>query len=411
MTSIVSLSLPGAVGMAETVPAGPAGSNTFPTLLSALQPGGDTAASTNSAAVLPAAAAAATAENGSAWETACAIDLAAEVASSLPPVASGKPQAADSSDSPEADRPVFAGTQVEASNLPADSEESSDGAPWEGGNPRNHDSDRNVDEPPAPTPTAAWTPVVLPVVAPLNVFPAEPAAELPNAPLISTAGRGTQSKLLGLPDPHGTKQSARYVQVQSVGSPQDKQSDGVSPGGSNDASDALSALEDLARLPGQSGMTAQVSTARSHVGTQTQSPASELQPGLAGGDLSQLDALVRDIAELSGSSGRAAFRVSGRELGDVQVQLRTTDAGLSVNIRTQSEHSHSAVAQAQGQLADDMRANGLKVAATSVAVGHEGAERGGGERHPVPRHVPVETAPAPEPEQPQNEQRRHGRYA
>ena len=399
MTPIASLSLPGAVGMADTVPAGPAGSNTFPTLLSALEPGGDTAASTNLPAVLPAAAAA-TAESGSALETACAIDLAAEVASRLPPVASGKPQAVVSSDRPKADLPVFAGTQVEASYLPSDSEKGSAGAPWEASNPRKHASD---DEPPAPTLAAGWAPVVLPVVAPSNVLPAEPAAELPNASLISTAGRGTQSTLPALLDTHGTKQPGRYVQV---GAPRDKQSDSI---GSSDASDALAALEDLARFP---GITPQVPAARPHVGSHVQSPVPDSSLTSVGdADLSQLDALVREIAELSGSSGRAAFRVSGRELGDVQVQLRTTDAGLSVNIRTQSEHSHSAVAQAQGQLADDMRANGLKVAATSVAVGHDGAERGGGERHPLPRHVPVETAHPAEPEQPQNEQRRDGRYA
>jgi Flagellar hook-length control protein FliK len=409
MIPIANLSLPGATGMAETVPAGPAVSNAFTTLLSALQPGGSENASIDPAAVTPEIAAS-VGESGSALETAYVIDLAAkDVASRLPPVVSDKTQAPKSSDTTEADRPVFPGAQAEA---PAGSQESSDGASSERGDPRKQDTDRNFDEPFVPAPIGAWTPVVLPIVATSNALPAEAAAEEPNATVTPTAGRGTDSTLLGLLNPHGTKQAVRHMQLPAAGSAQEKQSDIVSLVGSKDTSDTLAALEDLARLPEQSGITAHASTERSHARSQIQSPLSASPPpGLAEGDLSQLDALVRDIAELSGSSGRAAFRVSGRELGDVHVQLRTTDAGLSVNIRTQSEHGHSAVAQAQGQLADDMRANGLKVAATSVAVGHEGAERNGGERHPVPRHVPVETAPAPELEQPQNEQRRDGRYA
>ena len=411
MTPIANLSLPGTTGMAETVPAGPAVSNAFTTLLSALQPSGSENASIDPAAVTPEIAV--SGESGSALETAHVIDLAAkDVASRLPPVVSEKTQALESSDTTEADRPVFPGAQAEAAYLPAGSQESSDGASFERGDPRKQDTDRSIDEPSVPAPMGVWTPVVLPSVATSNALPAEPAAEEPNATVTSAAGRGTDSTLLGLLNPHGTKAAVRHMQLPSDGSAQEKQSDIVSLVGPKDTSDALAALEDLARLPEQSGITAQASTARSHARSQIQSSLSALPPpGLAYGDLSQLDALVRDIAELSGSSGRAAFRVSGRELGDVHVQLRTTDAGLSVNIRTQSEHSHSAMAQAQGQLADDMRANGLKVAATSVAVGHEGAERNGSERHPVPRHVPVETAPAPELEQPQNEQRRDGRYA
>jgi hypothetical protein len=109
-------------------------------------------------------------------------------------------------------------------------------------------------------------------------------------------------------------------------------------------------------------------------------------------DLHQLDALVRDIAELSGSSARAAFKVEGRELGQVDVRLHASDAGVSVAIRTDNEHGRSAVAAAQGQLSDDMRSNGLKLAATSISFGQGGAERHRDDRHHESRPAFVESA-------------------
>lgn len=404
MTPISNLSLPGAVGVAETVQAGPPGSNGFTTLLSALQPSGPASAE-YPAAALPEAVAPIV-EGASAVENSYTLEGAAkDVSSRLPPV----PQSLETA---EAGRAALPGALVEASSLPLDPQEASDGTPFDGDNPRKRETEHRSDEAPAPAPTANWTPIVLPAAAPATAVPAEPAADVSDAPVASLATRVTQSALLGSVRPEGAKQPGRHTPTLSAGSEQGKQPDLIPSSGLSDASGALGALEDLTRVTGLAGTAQHVPAARTHAGPQLQSPVLDSsQAGIGDAGLSQLDALVRDIAELSGSSGRAAFRVSARELGDVHVQLRTTDAGLSVNIRTQTEHSHSAVAQAQGQLAEDMRANGLKVAATSVAVGHDGAQRGGGERHPVPRHVPVETAPASELDEPVNEQRRDGRYA
>ena len=129
-------------------------------------------------------------------------------------------------------------------------------------------------------------------------------------------------------------------------------------------------------------------------------------------DLRQLDALVRDIAELSGSSARAAFKVEGRELGQVDVRLHASDAGVSVAIRTDSEHGRSAVAAAQGQLSDDMRSNGLKVAATSISFGQGGAERHRDDRQHASRPAFIEAA-ASEAKQSQSptDRRPSGRFA
>jgi hypothetical protein len=129
-------------------------------------------------------------------------------------------------------------------------------------------------------------------------------------------------------------------------------------------------------------------------------------------DSQQLDALVRDIAAVSGKSARAEFRLAAEHLGSLDVRLHTSDAGVSVAIRTQSEQSHSTVAQAQHQLTDDMRANGLKVASTSVMLGQGGADRQRQDRAPAPAPAPIEVATGDrEQSEPINQRRPTGRYA
>lgn len=128
-------------------------------------------------------------------------------------------------------------------------------------------------------------------------------------------------------------------------------------------------------------------------------------------DLHQLDALVRDIAAVSGASGRAEFRLTASQLGQIDVRLHTSDAGVAVTIRTHDDQSHTTVTQAQQQLGDDMRANGLKVAATNVMLGGD-MDR---QRHDRPNApvLPIEvaTAEADQPQSSSNEQRPEGRYA
>jgi len=129
-------------------------------------------------------------------------------------------------------------------------------------------------------------------------------------------------------------------------------------------------------------------------------------------ELQQLDGLMRDIASLSGASGRAAFRLTADQLGPLDVRLHSSDAGVAVTIRTHDDQSRATVAQAQHQLSDDMRANGLKVAATNVMLGGGGADRQRHDRPQEPAVLPIEAAP-PEAEQSSssNEPRPDGRYA
>lgn len=132
----------------------------------------------------------------------------------------------------------------------------------------------------------------------------------------------------------------------------------------------------------------------------------------AGDDLHQLDAIARDIAEVSGPAGRAAFRLAVQQLGALDVRLQATDSGVSVSIRAQNEQGQQTIAQAQQQLWDDMRSNGLKVASTSVMLGQGGAERQHDERAQAPRMAFVEAAASEREQQASNDQQRpSGRYA
>jgi hypothetical protein len=85
---------------------------------------------------------------------------------------------------------------------------------------------------------------------------------------------------------------------------------------------------------------------------------------------------------------------------------------VSVAIRTESEHGRSAMAAAQGQLSDDMRSNGLKVAATSISFGQGGAERHRDDRNHASRPAFIEAA-ASEAKQSQSptDRRPSGRFA
>lgn len=134
-------------------------------------------------------------------------------------------------------------------------------------------------------------------------------------------------------------------------------------------------------------------------------------PTSADPELRQLDALMRDIASLSGTTGRAAFRLTADQLGPLDVRLHSSDVGVAVTIRTHDDQSRATVAQAQHQLSDDMRANGLKVATTNVMLGG-GADRQRHDRPQAPLTLQIEAA-RPEAEQTQsaNEGRPDGRYA
>jgi len=95
-------------------------------------------------------------------------------------------------------------------------------------------------------------------------------------------------------------------------------------------------------------------------------------------DGSHIDLLLKDISELTSSAGKASFQLSSEHLGRLQVRLESSEVGLSVAIKTDSERGHVAVSHSQDQLRDELHTNGLRVSETSVALSHNGADR---ERH------------------------------
>lgn len=140
-----------------------------------------------------------------------------------------------------------------------------------------------------------------------------------------------------------------------------------------------------------------------HTGSNTLSQIKGQPTSVAGGeqigtslvdvDTNQLDSLMREISEVAGKTGRAAFRMTSEHLGGLEVRLQTQERGVSVTIRTESEQSHTALSQAQKQLTDDLRANGLRVAETSVALGRDNSEQDRSQRSAKqPSIVQIETA-------------------
>lgn len=123
-----------------------------------------------------------------------------------------------------------------------------------------------------------------------------------------------------------------------------------------------------------------------------------------------LGELAHDIASTSGDNNRLSFRLMPRQLGRLDVEVTRAHNGLSLAIHTESDSAQAILTAAQPRLADEIRAQGLRLADTQMfsgdarhSPGHDGA----------PRPAPLietftdftETADAPEPE------KRDGRYA
>jgi len=123
-----------------------------------------------------------------------------------------------------------------------------------------------------------------------------------------------------------------------------------------------------------------------------------------------LGELAHDIASTSGDNNHLSFRLMPHQLGRLDVEVTRAHNGLSLAIHTESDSAQAILTAAQPRLADEIRAQGLRLADTQMfsgdarhSHGHDGA----------PRPAPLietfttftETADVPEPEQ------RDGRYA
>jgi len=123
-----------------------------------------------------------------------------------------------------------------------------------------------------------------------------------------------------------------------------------------------------------------------------------------------LGELAHDIASTSGDNNRLSFRLMPHQLGRLDVDVSRSHNGLSLSIHTESDSAQAILSAAQPRLADEIRAQGLKLADTQMfsgdarhSPGHDGQSR------PAPLIETfttfTETVDVPEPEQ------RDGRYA
>lgn len=124
-----------------------------------------------------------------------------------------------------------------------------------------------------------------------------------------------------------------------------------------------------------------------------------------------LGELAQDIASASKENDRLSFRLLPRQLGQLDIDLSRSHNGLSLTIRTETDSAQSILTAAQPRLADELRAQGVKLADTQMLSGN--ASQSHHQRNEASRPAPLienftsplETADAPEQVQ------RDGRYA
>ena len=86
-------------------------------------------------------------------------------------------------------------------------------------------------------------------------------------------------------------------------------------------------------------------------------------------DTRWLDELARDIVSVGDRSDRLSFRLMPAQLGRLDVDLSTSDSGLSVRIATTSDAAAQIVAAAQPRLIDELKGQGVRIAGTEVSSG------------------------------------------
>ena len=97
-------------------------------------------------------------------------------------------------------------------------------------------------------------------------------------------------------------------------------------------------------------------------------------------DTRWLDELARDIVSVGERSDRLSFRLMPAQLGRLDVDVSTSDSGLSVRIATTSDAAAQIVAAAQPRLIDELKGQGVRIAGTEVSSGGTQSQ-GQGQHH------------------------------
>jgi flagellar hook-length control protein FliK len=82
-----------------------------------------------------------------------------------------------------------------------------------------------------------------------------------------------------------------------------------------------------------------------------------------------LDALARDIVAVADKPDQLSFRLSPPQLGRLDVDVSSSDSGLSVRMNTSTEAAAQIVAAAQPRLIDELKSQGVRVVEAQVSTG------------------------------------------
>lgn len=116
-----------------------------------------------------------------------------------------------------------------------------------------------------------------------------------------------------------------------------------------------------------------------------------------------LGELARDIVAFGDRTEGLSFRLMPRALGQLDVNIASSDKGLSIRMAASSEDARSIVAAAQPRLVDEIRSQGVRVADASVGHGSAGDGRSGRGAETWPSlieiaHLPIDPEPASAPD-------------
>ena len=125
-----------------------------------------------------------------------------------------------------------------------------------------------------------------------------------------------------------------------------------------------------------------------------------------------LGELAQDIASTSDNKDRLSFRLMPHQLGRLDIDVSRSHSGISLTIRTESDSAQSILTAAQPRLADELRAQGVRLADTQMfSSDARHSQHHGSAPRPVSlienSFAPTDTNATEAPEQAQ----RDGRYA
>ncbi len=130
---------------------------------------------------------------------------------------------------------------------------------------------------------------------------------------------------------------------------------------------------------------------------------------LARGD-QWLQQLASDIVSVGQRDNRLSFRLMPRTLGQLDVELSHSDAGLSISMNAVHEDARAILSDAQPRLVEDIRAQGVRVADARVSSGGADQQQNRSATHQWEPQIEF-ARDAPVHSQTPEEERRSGRFA